>query len=120
MQARVTLTSASVGLITLASGTFSTRTSPAPYITVALMMIYLYQSCFLTSLIDAERIIVGVRLAVARTFASPVPILLEIRFGGTQEINSPANKRRNAHGFVLKWWNFRAGRWDFCPESVAV
>jgi hypothetical protein len=33
--ARVTRTSASVGSIRRASGTFSTRTSPAPYITVA-------------------------------------------------------------------------------------
>src|SRR5438128_10730025 len=35
MQARVTATSASVGSIRRASGTFSMRTSPAPYRTVA-------------------------------------------------------------------------------------
>ena len=35
MQARVTTRSASVGSWRLASGTFSTRTSPAPYMTVA-------------------------------------------------------------------------------------
>ncbi len=35
MAARVTRTSASVGSTRRASGTFSTRTSPAPYMTVA-------------------------------------------------------------------------------------
>ncbi len=35
MQARVTVTRASVGSISRASGTFSMRTSRAPYITVA-------------------------------------------------------------------------------------
>src|SRR5688500_11980145 len=35
MQARVTRTTASVGSTMLASGTVSTRTSPAPYFTVA-------------------------------------------------------------------------------------
>src|SRR4051794_19294322 len=35
MQARVTRTRASVGSVSRASGTFSMRTSPAPYMTVA-------------------------------------------------------------------------------------
>ena len=38
MQACVTRTSASVGSTSRASGTFSTRTSPAAYITVAFML----------------------------------------------------------------------------------
>src|SRR5207245_2488685 len=41
MQARVTATSASVGSIRRASGTFSMRTSPAPYRTVARIATYL-------------------------------------------------------------------------------
>src|SRR6266545_4442669 len=41
MAARLTTTSASVGSITWASGTFSIRTSPAPYMTVARIVIYL-------------------------------------------------------------------------------
>src|SRR6476660_4735468 len=41
MQARVTRTMASVGLPMLASGTFSIRTSPALYITVARMVLFL-------------------------------------------------------------------------------
>src|SRR5271154_2892337 len=39
MHARVTRTIASVGSTSCASGTFSIRTSPAPYITVALMAV---------------------------------------------------------------------------------
>src|SRR4026207_2527756 len=39
MQARVTVRSASVGSTIRASGTFSTRTSPAPYMTVARMLL---------------------------------------------------------------------------------
>ena len=41
MQARVTVTTASVGSMMLASGTLSIRTSPAPNMTVARIMIYL-------------------------------------------------------------------------------
>src|SRR5206468_1125189 len=48
MQARVTVTSASVGSTTRASGTFSIRTSPAPNMTVARMVIYL---CFPAGLV---------------------------------------------------------------------
>src|SRR5437762_7078969 len=44
MQARLTATSASVGSIRRASGTFSTRTSPGPYRTVARIAIYLSHS----------------------------------------------------------------------------
>jgi hypothetical protein len=52
--------------------------------TVARMMIEL-PFLTLTHLIDAERILDSVRLAVARALASPVPILLEIRSGGAGE-----------------------------------
>jgi hypothetical protein len=49
MQARVTVTTASVGSIRRASGTFSIRTSPAPNMTVARIAIYLRSSATVTS-----------------------------------------------------------------------
>ena len=75
MQARVTLTRASVGSISRASGTVSTRTSPAPYMTVARMSTPSSLSCpevaaYSVSALDRRGLLpeeIGARLeAVAR------------------------------------------------------
>src|SRR5216683_1402230 len=47
MQAAVTRTSASAGCLMTESGTFSTRTSPAPYMRVARMVVLLLAGAFL-------------------------------------------------------------------------
>src|SRR5690348_13022409 len=47
MAARVTTTSASVGSIKRASGTFSIRTSPAPYMTVAFIFLIPFLVCLI-------------------------------------------------------------------------
>ena len=56
------------------------------------------------------------RLSVARSLASPVPILLVNPIQGRGGCHSPANKRRNAHTLVLKGQKFRGGGWLFCLE----
>src|SRR5262245_59066171 len=117
MQARVTRTMASVGSFTMGSGTFSTRTSPAPYITVARMLgSFTRSGGSQTQRLEARP--VGVVSGTERGRAVIVPWhggseYLFCEPGAVALSRGTGGRPRLPHAF------FRCGKRDFMASTVA-